>query len=232
VETSVSALTQHRIKSFQEFRSGLLDLKKADLSHQVLSTYRESNGKKLAGIAGGTHNQIGHLLGSLDGIDDVDVLDAARDDLVKIIDDCLVGFGSQARVRPILSDLVLKVKDTKLATLLGEFNVAKDGQPNLAAIGLRTILCLVIQERAKVVDANSALATRQDLSLEPMLDDAINKTKVFPSGETKLLEAYRRHGLKEGSDNVVHKPGSNMLVTKDDLSATVDLLNKLLATVI
>jgi hypothetical protein len=137
----------------------------------------------------------------------------------------------EARVRPILSDLVLKVKDTKLATLLGEFNVAKDGQPNLAAIGLRTILCLVIQERAKVVDANSALATRQDLMLHPMLDDAI-KTKVFPGGETKLLEAYRRHGLKEGSDNVVHKPGSNMLVTKDDLSAAVDLLNKLLPMVV
>jgi CHAD domain-containing protein len=96
VETSVSALTQHRIKSFQEFRSGLLDLKKADLSHQVLSTYRESNLQKLAGIAGGTHNQIGYLLGSLGGINDVDVLDVARDDLVKIIDDCLVGFSGQA----------------------------------------------------------------------------------------------------------------------------------------
>ena len=53
-------------------------------------------------------------------------------------------------------------------------------------------------------------------------------TKALPEGETKLLEAYRRRGLKEGSDNVVHKPGGNMLVDKDNLSAAVDLLNKLI----
>ena len=74
--SSVSALMQHRIKSFQEFRTGLLDLKKADLAYNVLFDYRYYNGTKLAGIAGGTHNQIGYLLESLKGIDDVDVLDA------------------------------------------------------------------------------------------------------------------------------------------------------------
>jgi hypothetical protein len=31
-------------------------------------------------------------------------------------------------------------------------------------------------------------------------------------------------------DNIVHKPGSNMLVSKDALAAGVDLLNKLLPT--
>jgi hypothetical protein len=231
MEVSLSPLIQHRITSFQEFRSGLLELRKADLTPQVLSSYRVSNSRKLLGIAGGTHNQIGHFLESLDGIDDVDVLDAARDELVRIIDDCIAGFSSQARVRPVLSDHVLKVKDSKLATLLGEFNAAKEGQPNLAAIGLRTILCLVIQERAKLVDPNSPLATTQDLKLQSMLDDAI-KTNIFPEGETKLLNAYRRHGLKEGSDNVVHKPGTNMLVAKDDLSAAVDLLNKLIPALV
>ena len=64
-----------------------------------------------------------------------------------------------------------------------------------------------------------------------MLDEAI-ATGLFPEGHTKLLQAYRRQGLKEHSDNVVHKPGSDMLVSKDDLSATVDLLNRLLPTIL
>src|SRR6266478_3471990 len=102
---SVSPLLQHRIKSFQEFRAGLLDLKKADLTHQVLVDYRYGNASKLAGIAGGTHNQIGYLLESVKSIDDVDVLDSGRDELVRIIDDCLVGMTGQGQVRPVLDDL-------------------------------------------------------------------------------------------------------------------------------
>jgi hypothetical protein len=228
---TLSFLTQHRIKSFQAFRAGLLDLNKAELSYQALFDYRHNNALKLAGIAPGTHNQIGHLLESVKGIDDVDVLDSGRDELVRIIDDCLTGFTGQGQVHSILDDLILKVKDTKLSTLLKEFNSAKDGQPNIALIGLRTILCIVIQERAKIGDGGSPLATCQDLALKPMLDDAI-KTKVFEEGETKLLDAYRRNGLKERSDNVVHKPGDNMLASKDDLSAGVDLLNKLLPAIV
>jgi hypothetical protein len=64
-----------------------------------------------------------------------------------------------------------------------------------------------------------------------MLEEAITG-KIFPEGQTKLLQAFRRHGLKEHSDNVVHKPGSDMLASKDDLSGSVDLLNKLLPTLI
>ena len=101
--SSVSALMQHRIKSFQEFRTGLLDLKKADLANNVLFDYRHNNGTKLAGIAAGTHNQIGYLLESLKSIDDVDVLDAGRDELVRIIDDCLIGMTGEGQVRPVRS---------------------------------------------------------------------------------------------------------------------------------
>jgi hypothetical protein len=70
-----------------------------------------------------------------------------------------------------------------------------------------------------------------DLMLQPMLDEAIS-TGIFPEGQSKLLQAYRRQGLKEHSDNVVHKPGGDMLVSKDDLSAAVDLLNRLLPTIV
>ena len=226
---SVSPLTQHRIKSFQEFRAGLISLKKADLSQQVLSDYWHRNTTKLAGIAGGTHNQIGYLLNSLQVVDDVDVLDSARDEFLKIIDDCLVGMTAQGQVRPLLDDFILKVKDTKLSTLLKEFNAIKDHQPNLAAIGIRTIICLIIQERAKLTDPTGRLATTQDLALDPMLSKALGQG-VFPEGESKLLHAFQSRGQKVMFDNIVHKSGENMLIAKDDLSAAVDLLNKLLPT--
>src|SRR5260221_8140808 len=148
---------------------------------------------------------------NLDHLRAVFLLRFQRDELINIIDDCLVGMTGQGHVRPILDDLILKVKDTKLSTLLREFNSAKKRQPNLAAIGLRTILCLIIQERAKVLDATSSLSARQDLSLQPMLDEAI-KLNIFPEGQTKLRHAYRRQGLKKRSDNVVHKPGSDVLI--------------------
>ena len=229
--SSVSALMQHRIKSFQEFRTGLLDLKKADLAYNVLFDYRHNNGTKLAGIAAGTHNQIGYLLESLKSIDDVDVLDAGRDELVRIIDDCLIGMTGEGQVRPVLSDLILKVSDTKLSTLLREFNSTKDGQPNVAAIALRTILCLIILEKAKLAKPQGKLAHTTDLKLSPMLQSAIDE-RIFAEGETKLLQAFQKQGLKETFDNIVHKPGETALISKDDLSSLVqNTVNKLLAEI-
>ncbi len=224
----MSALTEFKIKSLQEFRAGILDLNKSDLTPQVLMSYFETNIAKVKPLGASLLNPLGRFLSSIVGADNTTVLDSARDEVVRMVDGAILQVSGEP-VRSLLGDLILKVKDTKLATLLHEFNDAKDGQPNIAAIGLRTILCLIIQERAKIADATNDLATQQDLKLQPMLDAAI-ATKIFGEGETKLLDAFRRRGLKEKSDNVVHKPGSNMLVTKEDLSATVDLLNKLLPT--
>jgi hypothetical protein len=226
----MNALTEFKIKSLQEFREGIRDLNKNDLTPQLLMSYFETNISKVKPLGASLLNPLGQFLSSIVGADDVSVLDAARDEVVRMVDSAIQQVSGEP-VRSILSDLILKIKDTKLATLLREFNDAKDGQPNIAAIGLRTILCLIIQERAKIADPKSNLAIRQDLMLQPMLDDAI-ATKIFYEGETKLLDAFRRRGLKERSDNVVHKPGSNMLVTKEDLSAAVGLLNKLLPMLI
>jgi hypothetical protein len=71
------------------------------------------------------------------------------------------------------------VKDTKLALLLNEFNAVKDSSPNLAAMGFRTILTLIIQERAKQVNPHVPLATRDNLAVDPCIDTAL-KEHIFP----------------------------------------------------
>jgi hypothetical protein len=115
--------------------------------------------------------------------------------------------------------------------LLIEFNRVKDSNPNLASIGFRTILCLVIRERAKIVRPHLALATKDDLRFEPDINEAI-KEHIFTTGEEKLLKTYRDGGNKAKFDNVAHKAGDNMLMNKDDLEDAIDLLNTLLPSLV
>jgi hypothetical protein len=208
----MTALTERKLKLLHEFRRGLLDLKKDELTAASLSSYWETRNANVRPMGAGLINPLGNYFSSIQSIDDVDALDAARDDIVKMIDASISSLDGEP-VRPILDDLILKIKDVKLATLLHEFNAIKDKRPNIAVIGFRTILCLVIQETAKMLSPLGPLAKTEDLALQPMLDDAI-KLKIFSEGLTKLLDAFKRHGLKERSDNVAHKPGSNMLISK------------------
>ena len=223
----MSVITDHTIKSLETFREGLLAINKNDLNHKAIMDYAVNNRKALD--LNSMYNAVTNRLLAFQTDSDPEILDAARYEVIDQIDRAIVAVGTHDKVRSILDDLILRVRDTKLATLLNEFNAAKDGQPNLAAIGLRTIICLMIQERAKAKDSKSKLAIRPDLVLDPMLEEAIG-TGLFPQGETKLLKAFQSHGQKAMFDNIVHKPGSNMLVSKDALAAGVDLLNKLLPT--
>jgi hypothetical protein len=222
-------LQEVKLKKLHEFRTGLLGLNKADLTPKLISSYWESNRDKLS--PSGIVDNLGRRIQTFGGIDDVDALDGARDELVKMLDDTIASL-SGADVRPILDDLILKIKDVKLSTLLREFNAIKNQQPNSAAIVLRTIICLIIQEKAKLAQPGEALATRPDLMLSPMLQSAIDE-KIFDQGETRLLQAFQRQGLKETFDNVVHKPGDSALIKADDLSSLVqNTVNKLLATLV
>jgi len=162
---------------------------------------------------------------------DVDVLDDLRSRIASYLDSVMVNLDSKQTVRPILDDLISKVTNTKLATLLNEFNRAKDSNPNLAAIGFRTTITLIIQERAKIAKPTSLLATKDDLGFEPDIKAAI-KEGIFDSAEEKLLHRHLTGGKKDIFDNVAHKPGANTLVNKDDLDDAVDLLNRLLPTII
>jgi hypothetical protein len=226
----VSVLQQNTVRLLRSFRENLINIRKENLTYAVLTDFVQTKNRNTLLLAGLVNN-IGQLLQPYADTTDVDILDAVRSLVVERLDSSITAIDAQAKVRSVLEELIPTIKDTKLAALLIEFNAAKEAQPNLAAIGLRTILCLVIQERAKIFDPKCPLATRQDLALQPMLDEAIT-ARIFPEGQIKLLQAYRRQGLKEHSDNVVHKPGSDMLVSKDDLSGAVDLLNKLLPTLI
>jgi len=208
----MSALTEFKLKSLREFRASILELKKDELTFPALQKCAADNWKKVTPMGAHLVNPLGNLMRTFEGVEDVDVLDAARDQVIAMIDGSIASLAG-GPVRPILDDLILKVKDTKLSTLLKEFNAIKDQQPNFAAIGLRTIICLIIQERAKITDAKGKLATRQDLALDPMLTEAIGAGS-FPQGETKLLQGFQSRGQKVMFDNVVHKPGDNMLVKR------------------
>jgi hypothetical protein len=151
--------------------------------------------------------------------------------MVQRLDNALRGIDAKEEVRPILDALILKVKDPKLATLLNEFNAAKNAQPNLAAIGFRTILCLIIREKAKQDAPNSRLATRDDFAVKDMIEEAV-KMKLFDTSNTKLLKGFLDGGAKDVFDNVAHKAGEANLVDKDALSYAVEYrLNNLLKAI-
>ena len=228
-DSEMPTLQEVKLKKLHEFRTGLLGLNKADLRPKLISSYWESNRNKL--IPSGIVDNLGRRIQTFGGIDDVDALDGARDELVKMLDDTIASL-SGADVRPILDDLILKIKDVKLSTLLREFNAIKNQQPNSAAIVLRTIICLIIREKAKLSQPGGTLATRNDLMLSPMLQSAFD-AKIFDEGATKLLRAFQQQGLKETFDNVVHKPGDNALIKADDISSLVqNTVNKLLAALV
>ena len=141
---------------------------------------------------------------------DIEVLDDLLTGLVSYLDSAMVNLDSKQIVKPVLDDLISKVKDAKLATLLNEFNRAKDSNPNLSATGFRT---LIIKERAKIAKPTSLLATKDDLGFEPDIKTAI-KEHIFDSAEEKLLHRHLTGGQKDAFDNVTHKPGANTLVTR------------------
>lgn len=173
-----------------------------------------------------------HFLQGFQVETDVEVLSTLRERIVSLLNDVMRQLDSQHTVRPILDELILQIKDTKLIELLQEFNRIKDIAPNHAAMGFRTILTLIIQERAKIVNPSSPLATRDDLAVDPCINAAIQE-HIFASGEEKLLKRYRDGGSKDKFDNVVHKPGKTALMNKDDLSdAVTNLLNSLLPTIV
>jgi hypothetical protein len=223
------------VRSLRDFREKLLEIKKEDLSYKTLEQWlvvnRSATDLVLVNHGPALYNEIiRHLVGHQNNTD-VDVLDEVRHEFVPLIDAAILQMDSQEIVRPVLDELVSRVTDTKLSTLLNELNAIKNAQPNFAAIGFRTILCWVIHERAKRVAPDSELAKKEDFSLEPMIR-AASANKLSGSAELKLVECFLRGGQKDIFDNVAHKPGSNALVVKDDLSAAVETLNKLLPTLL
>ena len=159
---------------------------------------------------------------------DAEIFNELRPVLVSFIDFGLRKLDQEYQVKSLLEDYTKRVKDTKLAVLLNEFNATKDIAPNLVAIGFRTILSLVIQEKAKREKPGSNTATRPDLAVDRMIDSA--RTDGILSGDDQRLLDSFKSTHKDIYDFVGHRP--KVLVDKSEVDTMVDLLNKLLPSII
>ena len=165
-----------------------------------------------------------------DQVTDVEIFNELRPGFVSHIDYGLSMLDQQYQVRPLLEEYTKRVADTKLAVLLNEFNAVKDIAPNHAAIGFRTILSLVIQEKAKREKPGSNTASRPDLSVDKMIDSA-RTDSILSSDEQRLVDSFKSTH-KDIYDFVAHRPGAKNLVDKSEVDTMVDLLNKLLPAII
>jgi hypothetical protein len=230
----VDPLKEVTIKKLREARQQLLEISKDNLTGFAIQAWYTPN----VSVFQRSDSMSGHLLqtnivykmqGSWQETD-ADVCIILRTQLIELIDQSINAINSAQQVRPVLEDLILKVSDTKLSTLLKEFNEARTSQPNLACAGFRTVLPLIIRERAKKVDPTHSLATKDDIKFEPDINTAIQHGGLFNSAELKLIQRYLSGGDKDSFDNVVHKP--DFLIDKSELDDAVNLLNHLLPTIV
>lgn len=175
------------------------------------------------------YHSIDRQLGGYQDEEDPEIFNELRPELVECIDEGLRVLDAGYKVKPFsLEDYIKRVKDIKLAELLKEFNEVIDTAPNLAAIEFRTILSLVIQEKAKRVNPTSKTATRTDLGPSKMIDCARNET-ILSKDEQRLVNSFVST-YKDIYDLVTHRPG--ILIDKYEVYTMVDLLNKLLPAII
>lgn len=227
-------LKQNIINHLQNSRKELLNIPKESLIGPImLEWYRKSQTYLSRADSVSGHLLPANIERKMNGFweeRDVEVCLALRTTIVDLIDNSIMAIDSKQEVKPILEDLISKISDTKLSTFLKEFNSIRSGAPNLASAGFRTILSLIIRERAKKVDPSSVLATKDDINFEPDINAAVKHPTLFNSAEKKLLSRYLGGGDKDSFDNVVHK--AEYLIEKDELEDAVNLLNRLLPTII
>jgi hypothetical protein len=228
------SVMDYTITGLEKAREQLVGMPKADLTHQAITNWYETRANYNAIQAAEAGSMLlRRILHAVNGLNDApaNVLDDARKNIVDHLDAAISKLDATRPVRSILEDRILHVKDTKLSRLLSEFNIHRERAPNLCAISYRTILSLIISERAKLAAPGSGLATKQDLNWEPDIKEAI-RAKIFDDSNTRRLQNYLTRLTKDTMDIVAHKTGNNSIVSKDDLSAAVDLLNNLLAEIV
>jgi hypothetical protein len=91
-------LTEVKLAKLNEFRAGLLELKKADLTAKTIYQYWESNRDKLR--PAGVVDNLGRYIQSVQDMNDIDALDGARDEIVGMVDIALASLGG-ANVHPL-----------------------------------------------------------------------------------------------------------------------------------
>src|SRR5829696_4883884 len=135
----MSHLVKLNVEGLRQFRRAVLDIPPSSLSHSALSKLHNENSALVYRVAVGAmvggqfaNVVIPRCLAGYEDVTDSDALEEVRTRIVEHIDFLIKGLDSSHVVRPILEERILRVKGTKLSTLLKEFNATKDGQPNLA----------------------------------------------------------------------------------------------------
>ena len=230
-------LVKAALNGLDEARRELTAHATEQLTYQILHDWRRKfrsqmvRAEKLTGAMIVVNSD--RYLAGYDTETDTAVLDSLRNRLLSLIDRN-IGALDATRVpqKPELRRLAEKVKDEKLAILLKEFTDMQATQPNAAAILLRTILGLIIKERAKLHAPHLPMASSDDLNFAKDVATALEE-QIFPSGEHKYLEGFNKHLLKPAYDNIAHKAGANWVIKdKKDLEAGVELITKLLHTIV
>lgn len=230
-------LVKNALKSLEEARRALASIPLDQLSYAALAHW---HGKFKAHMA-----RAERITGSLIGVNareyvrgyqletDNDVLDAIRRKTVDLLDRNLEALGdTKVTAKPELDQLIAKVKPGKLATLLRELQDMQASQPNSAAVVLRTIICLIIKERARAKRPELRMAQTDDLNFAGDLRTAIDQ-RIFDGGDQKYLENFKDSNLRDLLDNITHKYEEKWLIKdKSDLVPGIELVTKLLYAVV
>ncbi|MEI6228978.1 MAG: hypothetical protein WCP11_03075 [Candidatus Saccharibacteria bacterium] len=230
----MNSLRDRILSQLRASRKALLDIPKNKLSGKMIVEWQKywdsefNRARSITDIFTGVH--ISTIIRGSENETGPDVCLDLRTLIVNEVDEIILKVDSKQIVTPILDDLISKIADTKLSTLLKEFSACKDNQPNSAATIFRTIVPLIIRERARIIDPKHSLATKDDIGFEGDIKMAINHPTLFSQAENKLIKNYFNGGNKVSFDNVVHKP--DYLIEKTELSSAVDLLNRILPRII
>jgi hypothetical protein len=230
-------LIKNALKALDEARAALAAIPKERLSFAEFTAWRKqfnvhmSKAEKYTGAL--IVINAGEYTGGYQTETDTDVLDVVRNRILRLLDRNIGTLdATRIPVKPELEQLTAKVTNAKLKALLVEFQGMQASQPNSAAIVLRTILCLIIKERARKHAPHLKMAQNDDLNFAADLETAV-KERIFDSGELKLLDGFNRHGLKPLYDNITHKASDNWLINDaKDLTAGIELITKLLYAIV
>ncbi len=146
----MDALRKQVMSELRQSREELLTEKKVELTFPTFArwwtrwalSFRKADG---IGASPPIEVNLQHFLAGHERATDVEVLADLRSRAVGLLDDVISSVDSKEPVRPVLEELIRRVRDPKLSALLSEFNKTKETTPNFAALGFRTILAPIIR---------------------------------------------------------------------------------------
>jgi hypothetical protein len=134
----MDAVRTHTLAKLRESRQALLGIPKDQLTGNAIMSWRQSWDATLA-RADTLHPSVflnyqirSGIMSGFNYENDHDICLELRDRIVAELDWAVAQIDEQQIVRPVLDTFITKVADTKLATLLLEFNDIRTTQPNVA----------------------------------------------------------------------------------------------------